>query len=139
MSRITVKVFHYVDALDCFVLDELYAQIAGKLGFAGRPAGEWIGRYLAPGNLSDGNLFGSPSAALQEKAGQLGLANDELFVIDAGEFDRKKFLADVLRSLELSLEMIYSEAVKANSNRDPDDKCFVADLEPRFAELKSIF
>lgn len=85
---------------------------------------------------------------LEEVAAQRSLADEELLIIDPERFQngkdgpchtpefRKRFWTDVLRSLELSFDLLADEARAFNQERlrfMPDE--YIHDLEARIATL----
>ncbi len=151
MGQKTIKVFHYLDALDCFVVNDEYRRIADYLGLTEWSPVVWIGRLLALDNDYGEHWFDNWHLRehLEAEALRRGLAEEELLIIDPERFQngkdgpchlpefRKRFWTDVLRSLELSYELIADEARSFNEQRLqylPDE--YIPDLESRIAELR---
>jgi hypothetical protein len=146
----TIKVFKYIVPLDCFVIHPDYKKIADKLGLTEWSEVVWIGRYFCLDNDNGEHWFDNWSERenLTEKAKGLGWDPEDLFIIDPSRFkngmdgpchtddERRKFWTDVLKSLELSIDTLVSEARKFNNGRTETDSSFIVDLEFRIKEVK---
>lgn len=131
----SIKIFRYLDDLDCFVVSDNYQRIGDQLGLTEWSSVVWIGRLF----ILD-----------EEAAQQRSLTEDALLIIDPERFQngkdgpchtpafRKRFWTDVLRSLELSFDLIADEARGFNERSLqylPD--AYIADLESRIAALRT--
>jgi hypothetical protein len=148
-----IKIFKYIDQLDCFVVDPNYKIIADTLGLTEWNEVVWIGRYFSMDNDNGEHWFDNWSERdkLSEKAKHFGIEYDNLLVIDPDRFkngfdgschtdtERRKFWTDVLKSLELSIDTIVDEAVKFNNERDKTDEEFITDLDNRITEIKNAY
>lgn len=146
----TIKIFKYIDQLDCFVVNPEYKIIADRLGLTEWNEVVWIGRYFSLDNDNGEHWFDNwdHRDKLESKAKALGINYDDLLVIDSDRFkndfdgpchsglERKVFWTDVLKSLELSLDTIINEALKFNNERDKTDEEFITDLEERITEIR---
>jgi hypothetical protein len=147
-----VKIFKYLEELDCFVVDPNYKTLAHELGLVEWHETVWIGRFFTLDNDYGEHWFDNWDLreALELKAKTLGLDSTELFILDPDRFknnvdgpchddaERVRFWKDVLNSLQLSHETIFAEARRINAERkelDPED--FVADLEDRINKIKN--
>lgn len=140
-----------MDDLDAFVVDETYREIAVTLGLAEWSPVVWIGRLFALDNDFGEHWFDNWD--LREQKG----LSEEYMIIDPDRFKndrdgpchspefRKRFWTDVLKSLELSFDLICDEARRFNEKRrsfrettgvDLDDDEIV-DLEERIARMKA--
>lgn len=148
----TIKIFRYLDDLDCFLVSDQYQRIATQLGLIEWSPVVWIGRLFTLDNDYGEHWFDNwhLREPLEDAAAQRGLAADELLIIDPDRFQnakdgpchsdtfRKRFWIDVLRSLELSFDLIADEARAFNQERlrwMPDE--YIPDLELRIATLRN--
>lgn len=145
-----MKIFKYIDKLDCFIVNPDYKEIANKLGLNEWNEVVWIGRYFSLDNDNGEHWFDNWELRdkLKSKAAALGIDYDDLLVIEPerlkNDFDgpvhtgdeRKRFWTDVLKSLELSFDTIFSEAIKLNNELDKEDEEYIVDLEIRINEIK---
>ncbi|GAL84753.1 hypothetical protein Cyan7822_6648 [Sporocytophaga myxococcoides] len=146
-----VKIFNYLPEIDSFVIDPLYKEISGRLGLREWNEVVWIGRYFCMDNDFGEHWFDNweERDKVESKARTLGIEYDDLFVIDPSRFkdsrdgpchtdlERKNFWTDVLMSLELNMETIFSEARKYNSERDLKDDGYIENLELIIEEIRS--
>lgn len=146
----TIKIFKYLDQLDCFVVNPEYKIIANRLGLTEWNEVVWIGRYFSLDNDNGEHWFDNWEIRdkLEPKAKELGISYEDLLVIDSDRFkndfdgpshsgqERKAFWTDVLKSLELSLDTIINEAIKFNNERDKTDEEFISDIEERITEIR---
>jgi hypothetical protein len=145
-----IKIFRYLADLDCFVVSDEYQRIADQLGLFEWSPVVWIGRLFTLDNDYGEHWFDNwhLREPLEEAAAQRGLSYEELLIIDPERFQngkdgpchppafRKRFWIDVLRSLELSFDLLADEARAFNQERlrfMPDD--YISDLEARIAAL----
>lgn len=149
----TMKIFKYIDQLDCFIVNPDYKTIADKLGLTEWNEVVWIGRYFSLDNDNGEHWFDNWNERdkLSERAKDLGIEYDNLLVIDPERFkndfdgpchtdnERRKFWTDVLKSLELGLDTIINEAVKFNNEREKTDEEFITDLDNRITEIKNAY
>lgn len=146
-----VRVFRYIEELDAFLPTEEYAELAHYLGIAEWNPVVWIGRLFRLDNDVGEHWFDNWDLreAKQEQAEALGIDASELLIVDPDWFQdgadgpchtaeiRKRFWTDVLRSLELSYELLYDEARKRNDRiRDLYPDGFLPDLEQRIARVE---
>ncbi|UPK68348.1 hypothetical protein [Chitinophaga filiformis] len=144
----TIRVFKYIDHLDCFVVNPSYKSIADYLGLTEWNEVVWIGRFFALDNDYGEHWFDNWELRdkLEVKAGEAGITYEELLVIDPDRFkdnrdgpvhsdeERKLFWTDVLRSLELSLDLLFHQARKQNRKKEGKEE-YIEDLETRIAEI----
>ena len=148
-----VAVFKYVEELDCFIVNSDYKKIVDFIGLTEWHETVWIGKYFLLDNDFGEHWFDNWDLrdSIGDKAKMLGFNHDDLLIIDPIRFkddkdgpchtdsERKNFWTDVLKSLKLSYETIFSEARKENNTRDEDDEEYVIDLEERIEALKATF
>lgn len=147
-----IKIFRYIEVLDCFTLNEDYKSLANKLGFEEWESFAWIGRYFCLDNDYGEHWFDNWDARefASSRANELGIDTDSLLFIDPERFkndkdgpchsaaERKLFWTNVLMSLELSLDVIINEAVKNNlENSGSED--FVHDLNDRIEVVRNAY
>lgn len=125
----TVKVFHYIEALDAFIVTDEYNQIAHTLGLHEWTPVVWIGRLFLLDNDYGEHWFDNWDLREQiaDDAQQYGVDPDKLLIIDPERFQngrdgpvhslkiRKQFWTDVLKSLELSYSLLCDEARENNA------------------------
>jgi len=89
---------------------------------------------------------------LRPQAEQRGIAYEDLLIINPQRFQdgadgpchtpeqRKRFWTDVLRSLELSYELLFTEARTVNAwNQQRDRASYLPDLKQRIAQIQQAF
>jgi hypothetical protein len=145
----TIRIFKYIDQLDCFVVNPAYKTIADNLGLSEWNEVVWIGRYFLLDNDYGEHWCDNWELRdeLQTKAKELCIDYEDLLIIDPDRFkndkdgpchtsaERKLFWTDVLRSLELSLDLIFNESRNFNKARENEEE-FINDLEDRIVRLK---
>ena len=145
----TIKIFKYIDQLDCFVVNPAYKTIADNLGLAEWNEVVWIGRYFLLDNDYGEHWFDNWELRdeLQTKAKEIGIEYEDLLIIDPDRFkndkdgpchtsaERKLFWTDVLRSLELSPDLNFNESRNFNKARENEED-FINDLDDRIVRLK---
>lgn len=143
----TIRIFEYIDFLDCFVVNPAYKTIADYLGLTEWNEVVWIGRYFSLDNDYGEHWFDNWSLRdqLETKAKEVGITYNELLILDPDRFkndvdgpchtpaERMLFWRDVLRSLELSMELLFHEARKCNAEREGEDD-YIKNLEGRIRE-----
>jgi len=151
----TLKIFDYLPDLDCFIIHPKYRALADELGVTEWHAAVWIGRLFTRDNDFGEHWFDNWDLReqLEEQANACGLDSSELMVIDPKRFEdgddgamytsphtpefRKRFWTDVLKSLELSYELVFDEARMQNGRIKeflPQD--YIADLETRIERIR---
>lgn len=119
-----IRVFRYLPDLDAFEVTPEYARLASVLGLAEWNPVNWIGRLFSMDNDFGEHWFDNWDARdrIRERAARAGLNADTLLVLDPDRFSdgrdgpchsreiRGRFWRDVLRSLELSPELLFDEA-----------------------------
>lgn len=148
----SIKVFQYIEEIDSFIVTEEYRKIADYLNLTEWNPVVWIGRLFILDNDFGEHWFDNWEFREQRKADaeKLGIPYEELMIIDPERFKndqdgpchtpelRKQFWTDVLKSLELSYELLFAEARMMNErikNIYPDE--YLMDLEERIAELRT--
>jgi hypothetical protein len=146
-----VKIFSYLDDLDCFVVSDEYRAIADRLGLTEWSPVVWIGRLFSFDNDYGEHWFDNwhLREPLEQEAAQRGLNEEEMLIIDPERFQdgkdgpchtpafRKRFWTDVLIGLELSFDLLADEARAFNEEGlrwRPDD--YIVDLEQRIVDLR---
>lgn len=148
----SIRVFQYLAEDDAFLVTDEYHEIADTLNLTEWHPAVWIGRLFTLDNDLGEHWFDN-----WDLRAERGLSDDHL-VIDPERFQdgrdgpcntpefRQQFWTDVLKSLELSLDLLFEKARQFNEkNRqfleqypdDPDAKANVlGDLEERIVEIK---
>ena len=156
----TVRVFDYIPELDAFRITEEYQRLADQLGLTEWHAAVWIGRLFMLDNDYGEHWFDNwdEREAVEQRAHELGIEPDELMILKpermANERDgpchppelRKLFWTDVLKSLELSYELLFEEARQMNAEMkrleesiketNPSWKESIDDLEERIRQIR---
>ncbi len=147
----SVRVFAYVEELDAFLVTSEFQALSERLGLTEWNEVVWIGRLFMLDNDYGERWFDNwdEREVLEERAAKLGIDSYDLMVINserlANKEDgachssdiRKRFWTDVLRSLELSYELIFEEARNSNAwNKQNWPDGYIADLEQRIAEIQ---
>lgn len=142
----TIRIFKYIEELDCFVVDPGYKSIADFLGLSEWNEVVWIGRFFTLDNDYGEHWFDNwpERDALEKQAAEMGIAYQDILAIDTDRFEngedgpvhsaaeRKLFWTDVLRSLELSFELLFTEARRINKENEGEEE-YIEDLEWRIA------
>src|SRR6476469_5743219 len=83
-----MKIFNYIDQLDCFVVNPTYKVVADKLGLTEWNEVVWIGRFFSLDNDYGEHWFDNWElrAPLEQKAEKLGLDITKLFILDPDRF-----------------------------------------------------
>ena len=148
----TVKVFRYLDQLDCFLPSDEYAQLAERLGLVEWHPAVWIGRLFVLDNDFGEHWFDNWDLREEKRAQAeaMGLACEDLLIIDPNWFQngkdgpcntpelRKQFWTDVLKSLTLSYELLFEKARAENERIKPflPDE-YIPDLEERIVLIQN--
>lgn len=147
-----IKVFKYLDELNCFVVDPHYKKIADYLGLTEWNEVVWIGRFFILDNDYGEHWFDNWELrrSLEARASELGLDSNELLILDPDRFkngvdgprhtseQRISFWKDVLLSLQLSHETLFNEARKLNREREKSEpKDYISDLEQRIITIQN--
>lgn len=149
-----IKVFKYIEELDCFIVENEYKFISERLGLNEWNHIVWIGSFFTLDNDYGEHWFDNweQREILENKAKELNIDYNDLLIIDPSRLvnnkdgschsdsERKSFWTDVLKSLELSLDTIITEARKLNEEYKLlgllDDDEYLPDLENRIQEIK---
>jgi hypothetical protein len=146
-----IRIFKYVEQLDCFIVTPTYKDISKRLGLTEWNEVNWIGRYFLLDNDFGEHWFDNWDLrdSIEKKASEIGISHDDILILDSEGFkngidgpchsneQRKLFWTDVLKSLELSLELIFNEAREFNEKRESNDSSYIDDLEERIEEIKN--
>lgn len=147
----TVRVFRYLPDLDAFVATTEYAELADFLGLMEWHPAVWIGRLFCMDNDAGEHWFDNWKLRepLEARAADMAIQIDQLFIIDSDRFQdgrdgpchdagfRKRFWTDVLKSLELSYELLFDEARRMNDNmRQNFPEHSIYDLEERIQSVR---
>src|SRR5262249_34215075 len=125
----TVRVFEYVPELDAFLITKEFQRLASSLGLMEWHAAVWIGRLFMLDNDYGEHWFDNwdEREAVEEKAREMGIDSHDLMIFTPERFAngrdgpchspelRKLFWTDVLKSLELSHELLFEEACYQNA------------------------
>jgi hypothetical protein len=149
-----IKIFNYIEELDCFIVEKDYKFISERLGLNEWNHVVWIGRFFTLDNDYGEHWFDNweQRDKLENKAKELNIEYDDLLIIDPSRLinnidgpchtdsERIRFWTDVLKSLELSLDTIFTEARKLNEEYKLlgllDEEEYLPDLENRIQEIK---
>jgi hypothetical protein len=147
----SVKVFQYIEELDAFIITDEYRKIADYLNLTEWNPVVWIGRLFILDNDFGEHWFDNWDLREEKKADaeRLGIAYNELMIIHPDRFQdgrdgpchssalRKQFWTDVLRSLEISYDLLFAEARVMNEGiKELLPDAYIADLEERIAGLR---
>ena len=156
----TIRVFEYIPELDAFLITNEFRRLAAYLGLIEWHAAVWIGRLFMLDNDYGEHWFDNwdEREAVEQRAHELGIEPDELMILKpermANERDgpchppelRKLFWTDVLKSLELSSELLFEEARQMNAEMkrleesiketNPSWKESIDDLEERIRQIR---
>ena len=147
----TVRVFEYIEELDAFKVSKKFAEISDLLGLSEWNYAVWIGRLFILDNDYGEHWFDNwdEREAIADKAAKFGIDENDLLIIVPERFAngadgpcnppeiRKLFWTDVLKSLELSCELLFEEARIFNRNAKKIDLDYIEDLEDRIEQIKS--
>ena len=150
----TVRVFDYISVLDAFLITREFQRLTDYLGLTEWHAAVWIGRLFTLDQDSGEHWFDNwdEREAAEDKARELGIEPYDLMIIDPERFSGygegacnppevvKLFWTDVLKSLELSYELLFAEARHTNAQnerlKDIDPLAYIEDLEERIRHLQ---
>jgi hypothetical protein len=151
MAQTSLKIFQYIADLDCFIVAEPYRRLADQLGLAEWSPVVWIGRLFLVDNDVGEHWFDNWELReqLRPEAEKRGIAYEDLLIIDPQRFQngadgrchdpeqRKRFWTDVLRSLELSYDLLFAEARSVNTwNQQWNIEAYLPDLEQRIERIQ---
>ena len=87
-----IKVFKYLNELDCFVAESTYKEIAGILGLSEWNEVVWIGRYFSMDNDYGEHWFDNWELRekIESETSRLGIDSSEIFIIDPNRFKDEK-------------------------------------------------
>lgn len=146
-----LRIFRYLENLDCFTIDPEYKIIADKLGLTEWNEVAWIGRYFALDNDYGEHWFDNWELRekIEDETKKLGFDSAQIFVIDPERFknaidgpchtneERKLFWTDVLKTFQLSYDTIFAEANHLNEGRrKANDVDYIQNLEERIEKIK---
>ena len=146
-----LKIFEYLEHIDCFIVSSQYKSIAQILGLSEWHEAVWIGRYFTLDNDYGEHWFDNWDlrSKIEKETDLLGIDSSDIFIVDPDRFkndkdgpchsyeDRKKFWTDVLKSLHLSYDVLFAEARHLNEERrSQDEEGFITDLENRITKIK---
>lgn len=151
-SMKTVRVFDYIEELDAFTVTEEFSRLSNQLGLTEWHPAVWVGRLFLMDNDFGEHWFDNwdEREALETRAAELGIDSSDLMVVVPDRFAdgrdgpchtpevRKAFWTDVLKSMELSYELIFQQARLSNARMKqvmPEDH--IEELEERIAELEA--
>ncbi len=148
----TIRVFRYLEELDAFKVTDEFSDLANRLGLTEWSPVVWIGRLFTLDNDFGEHWFDNweKREKLEAKAKELGMDASDLMIVVPDRFVdgkdgpchtpeiRKAFWTDVLKSLEVSYELLFEVARFNNSKVGkviPEE--YIKDLEERIAEIKA--
>lgn len=146
-----VRVFRYIAELDAFVVTDQFERLSDYLGLTEWNRVVWIGRLFTLDNDYGEHWFDNWDAreGAIERAQELGIEPHRLMFIDPDWFAkgddgpcntpemRKRFWTDVLKSLELSYDLLFDKAREMNATTKkvaPEE--YIADLERRIRRIE---
>ena len=147
-----VKIFNYIEELDCFVFTEEFKTISNELNIVEWHEGVWIGRLFFLDNDVGEHFFDNwnEREEIEKKAEKFGLDINQLMIVVPERFyikreppshtheHRKLFWTDVFKSLQLSLETIFEEArAQSEVSKNLDGKENQIDIERKIETIKS--
>ena len=148
----SIKIFRYIESVDSFVVTDEYRVIAETLGLTEWHPAVWIGRLFILDNDYGEHWFDNWDLreAQKESAEANDLDPDELMIIDPQRFQngkdgpchtddiRKRFWTDVLKSLELSYDLLFDKARQWNERiKEHDPEQAIEDLEAGIEKIKT--
>jgi hypothetical protein len=121
-----LRIFRYIEPLDAFLVTDEYRSLAEQLGLAEWHPAVWIGRLFTLDNDYGENWFDNweEREAYATQAAELGIDVEDLLIVVPERLAdgrdgpcyplelRKRFWTDVLKSLELSYELLFEEALR---------------------------
>jgi len=146
-----VRVFKYIDGLDAFVVTEQYRHLADYLGLTEWHPVVWIGRLFSLDNDYGEHWFDNwdEREVITARAAELGIEPSDLMIINPDRLTngadgpchspelRKRFWTDVLKSLELSYELLFEQARERNTRvRVIASDEYIEDLEERIRQIQ---
>ena len=119
-----VRVFKYFDELDAFVITPEFNRLANELGLTEWHPVVWMGRLFTLDNDFGEHWFDNwdEREALEGQAKEMGIDSTDLMIVVPSRFQdgsdgpchsdglRKAFWTDVLKSLEISHEVLFGVA-----------------------------
>lgn len=150
--KTTVKIFRYYEEIDAFTVTDEFKELSKTLGLVEWHHAVWIGRLFIMDNDFGEHWVDNwdERERILDDLDRLGLDQSEVFVIAPEKFadgkdgpcntpeTRKIFWTDVLRSLELSYELIFAKARQFNQwAKDNLDQDYIPDLEIRIIKIQS--
>jgi hypothetical protein len=146
------KVFRYIEDLDAFLVTDEYRAIADTLGLTEWNQVVWIGRLFTLDNDYGEHWFDNwdEREAVASKAAQCGIEPSDLLIIRPESMCdgkdgpchspeiRSRFWTDVLKSLELSHDLLFDVARVMNEGlRETFPAEYIPDLEQRIEQIRS--
>jgi hypothetical protein len=155
-SARTVRVFGYIPELDAFQITRDFQRLASDLGLVEWHAAVWIGRLFTLDQDHGEHWFDNwdEREAVAEKARKMGIDPYSLMIINPERFTGygegscnppgmvKLFWTDVLKSLELSYELLFAKARDQNASdremkeRHPSWHGYIEDIEERIRRIQ---
>jgi hypothetical protein len=146
-----IKVFNYIEELDCFEVNSEFSDICDFLGITEWSEVVWIGRYFSLDNDYGEHWFDNwDMRELNEaKAESLGYSPESLLFIDPermkndkdgpchSSVERKLFWTDVCKSLHIGLQTLFAEARLQMEKSKRVNSDFIDNLEERINEIEN--
>jgi len=147
-----IRVFKYIEELDAFVVTKEFAELSDRLGLSEWNHVVWIGRLFLLDNDYGEHWFDNwnERERLAEKAKEFSIEENDLLIVVPERFAngkdspcnspeiRKMFWTDVLKSLELSYELLFAKARLFNEKEKENKTGYhIEDLEERIAKIKT--
>lgn len=149
-----VRVSRYIEPLDAFLVTDEYRCLSEQLGLAEWHPAVWIGRLFTLDNGYGEHWFDNSEEREAQAGGaaKLGINVDDLLVVMPERFARgddgpchppelrKRFWTDVLKSLELSYDLLFEEARLLNAKtKEIASSEYIEDLEQRIRQIQTTF
>lgn len=147
-----MRVFRYIETLDAFVVTAEFAAICDRLGLSEWHPAVWVGRLFLQDNDYGEHWFDNwdEREALEARARELGIDSHNLMVVRADRFAdgvdgpcnsppvRKAFWTEVLKSLEVSDDLLFAKARQDNDRgKEHGWDHYLPDLEEKIARIQA--
>lgn len=150
----TIRVFKYIEELDAFIITKEFAELSDQLGLTEWNHVVWIGRLFILDNDYGEHWFDNwdERESLADRAKEFFIEENDLLIIVPERFAngkdgpcnspeiRKMFWTDVLKSLELSYELLFAKARIFNEwEKQNETGYYIQDLEERISKIEAEF
>lgn len=156
-SEIFYPVFDYIEELDASTINKEFDKVTAFLGIREWHSAVWIGRFFTLDSDYGEHWFDNWELReeKQQQAEKMGIASEELMIIDPFRFKMKDyggdgpchsdehiklFWTDVLKNLKVSLALMAEEARKNKRQLEAlgltDDPDYIPNLDSRIQRLR---